>query len=283
MFIIVESGSTKADWVAVEMDGRHQFFKTDGINPSTQVQFPLLSDQALVVAVAKANDIFFYGAGADDPSSPGRIQKWLAPYGFAGKTEVRSDLYAAARACCGHQPGIVCILGTGSNSCVYDGTEIIEAIPSLGYIFSDEGGGVHLGKEIIKDYFYDNMPQTEKSLFDSMYHLTKAQVVQEVYRNQAGSRYIASFAQFLSHIDGIWKDTLIKRVFREFVQLRILKYKNFGGFPVVFAGSIAYHYRQYLEDVLLEFDLRADRIIKQPIHQLIQFHLNDKLQMTSKD
>ena len=149
MFIIVESGSTKADWVAVDKDGRHQFFKTDGINPSTQVQFPLLSDQALQDTVAKANDIFFYGAGADDPSSPGRIQKWLAPYGFDGKAEVKSDLYAAARACCGHQSGIVCILGTGSNSCVYDGTKIVEAIPSLGYIFSDEGGGVHLGREII--------------------------------------------------------------------------------------------------------------------------------------
>ena len=119
------------------------------------------------------------------------------------------------------------------------------------------------------------MPQTEKSIFESMYHLTKAQVVEEVYRNQAGSRYIASFAQFLSHVDGFWKDTLIKRVFREFVQLRILKYKSLGTLPVVFVGSIAYHYRSYLEDVLLEFDIHAGLIIKQPIHQLIQFHFND--------
>lgn len=274
MFIIVESGSTKADWVIVDSDGSHQMYKTDGINPSTHTLFPIITDETFIDMVAKADDIFFYGAGADDLSSPDRIQKWLQPFGFSGRTEVKSDLYAAARACSGHAASIVCILGTGSNSCVYDGTEIIEAIPSLGYIFSDEGGGVHLGKEIIKDYFYGNMPDAEKNQFESMYHLTKSQVIEEVYRNNRGSKYIASFALFLTHVDGVWKDTLIKRVFREFVHVRILKYSNYQNLPIVFVGSIAFHYQNVLEEVLSEFGLHASAIIRQPIINLIDYHQN---------
>ena len=276
MFIIVESGSTKADWVIVDSDGSHQMYKTDGINPSTHMQFPTLTDEAFIDDVANANDIFFYGAGADDLSSPERIQKWLKPYGFNGRTDVKSDLYAAARACSGKAASIVCILGTGSNSCVYDGTDIIEAIPSLGYIFSDEGGGVHLGKEIIKDYFYGNMPDAEKKQFESMYHLSKSHVIDEVYKNNRGSRYIASFALFLTHVDGPWKDSLIKRVFREFVNVRILKYSDYQNLPIVFVGSIAFHYKNVLEEVLSEFGLYASAIIQQPINQLVNYHLSHK-------
>lgn len=276
MFIIVESGSTKADWVIVEADDKHQFYQSEGINPSTQSLLPSISDTTLIDNISQATDIYFYGAGADDPSSPEQIKKWLKPYGFTGVAEVRSDMYAAARACCGLNSGIVCILGTGSNSCVYDGNDIVEAIPSLGYIFSDEGGGVHLGKQIIREYFYGMMPEKEKKHFESIYHLSKSQVIEAVYRNQKGSKYIASFAEFLAHVEGDWKDTLIKNVFREFISLRIINYRGYKDYPLMFVGSIAFHYKNHLEQTLAEYGLKATAVIQKPIFQLIDYHIRQK-------
>lgn len=277
MFIIVESGSTKADWVVVDDALNHRFYQTKGINPSTQMQLPDLNDYgSLCAELSDRNALFFYGAGADDPESLHRIQSWLKDFGFKGNVEVEGDTIAAARACFGDSEGIVCILGTGSNSCVYNGAKIVKAIPSLGYIFSDEGGGVHLGKEIIKAYFYGTMPEIERSVFERSYTITKSLVIENVYRSWTGSRYIASFADFLTKINGVWKDDLIKRVFREFVELRIMHYEERDTLNIRFVGSIAFYYKQYLDQVLLEYGLSTSEVIQQPIFNLIEYHIKRK-------
>ena len=278
MFIIVESGSTKADWVVVRSKDDTQFFKTQGINPATQTELlDLTKDVALLQVVREAGYIYFYGAGIIDTVSTARIGDWLIAAGFKGKISVSEDMIAAARACCGDDPGIVCILGTGSNSCVYDGTKITRSIPTLGYIFSDEGGGTNIGKEILKSYFYGIMPEHEKAIFMANFSVTKELLVEKVYRTSEGNKYVASFAQFLVLIDGPWKDTLLKKVFRDFITLRILLYPEHKTHKIKFVGSIAHYHHRYLIEVLEEFDLKADEIIQQPIYKLIDYHLKHNI------
>lgn len=278
MFIIVESGSTKADWVVVRSKDDTQFFKTAGINPATQTELlDLTKDKALLEVIREAKYIYFYGAGIIDKVSTSRIGDWLTATGFTGKISVAEDMIAAARACCGDEPGIVCILGTGSNSCVYDGTKIIRAIPTLGYIFSDEGGGTHIGKEILKSYFYGIMPEKEKEIFNANFSVTKELLVEKVYRTSEGNKYVASFAQFLVLIDGPWKETLIKKVFRDFITLRIMLYPEHTSHKIKFVGSIAHYHQQYLHEVMNEFGLKTDEIIQQPIYKLIDYHLKHKI------
>jgi N-acetylglucosamine kinase-like BadF-type ATPase len=278
MFIIVESGSTKADWVVVRSKDDTQFFKTQGINPATQTELlDLTKDVALLQVVREAGYIYFYGAGIIDTVSTARIGDWLIAAGFKGKISVSEDMIAAARACCGDDPGIVCILGTGSNSCVYDGTKITRSIPTLGYIFSDEGGGTNIGKEILKSYFYGIMPEHEKAIFKANFSVTKELLVEKVYRTSEGNKYVASFAQFLVLIDGPWKDNLLKKVFRDFITLRILLYPEHKTHKIKFVGSIAHYHHRYLSEVLEEFDLKADEIIQQPIYKLIDYHLKHNI------
>lgn len=278
MFIIVESGSTKADWVVVHDNETTIFHKTEGINPATQIELLDLNIYAdLLEQIHLASCIYFYGAGIIDPVSTARISDWLSTFGFKGKLVVAEDMIAAARACCGEEAGIVCILGTGSNSCVYDGKSVIKAIPTLGYIFSDEGGGTNFGKEILKSYFYGTMPEKERAIFAANFKVTKEVLIEKVYRSTGSNRYVASFAQFLVLIDGPWKTDLIKRLFRDFVTLRVLNYPEHKTHKITFVGSIAHYHRTYLEGVLSEFGLKATEIIQQPIYKLIDFHLKNNI------
>ena len=278
MFIIVESGSTKADWVVVRSKDDTQFFKTPGINPATQTELlDLTKDPELLVMIKEAAHIYFYGAGIIDIVSTARIGDWLTTAGFKGNISVAEDMIAAARACCGDDPGIVCILGTGSNSCVYDGNKIIRAIPTLGYVFSDEGGGTNIGKEILKSYFYGVMPENEREIFIANFSVTKELLVEKVYRTSEGNKYVASFAQFLVLIDGPWKENLLKKVFRDFISLRIMLYPEHKTHSLKFVGSIAHYHRQYLTQILEEFGLKAQEIIQQPIYKLIDYHLKHNI------
>jgi N-acetylglucosamine kinase-like BadF-type ATPase len=207
--------------------------------------------------------------------STSRINDWFLSFHFNGKLFVSEDMIAAARACCGDKAGIVCILGTGSNSCVYDGSKVIKAIPTIGYVFSDEGGGTQLGKEILKSYFYGIMPEKEREIFEQHFSVTKESLVEKVYRSSGGNKYVASFAQYLVLIDGKWKENLIKKCFREFVELRILRYPESKTYNISFVGSIAHYHRKYLNEVMDEYGLKAHEVIQQPIYKLIEYHLKN--------
>lgn len=273
MFLIVESGSTKADWVEVEPSGETRLHKTLGINPTTQdVLLNFQQNETLASALENCNKIFFYGAGVSNDSSRDRIKNWLFQANTEAHIYVESDMLGAARACCGHEKGIVGILGTGSNSCVYDGQSITSVIPSLGYILSDEGSGVHIGKEILRAYFYKLMPVQIRTKFDEQYHLHKNELLDNVYRSAEGSKYIASFASFLIGADEDWKIFILNKVFREFVEYRILTMNYPDHYPIHFIGSIAFHHQKYLKNVMLEFGLTTGNIIEQPIHKLIEYH-----------
>jgi N-acetylglucosamine kinase-like BadF-type ATPase len=278
MFIIIESGSTKADWVAISGKDQYTFFTTDGINPATQVELLDLANYGeLMQHINDAESIYFYGAGINDAVSTQRITDWFRGYGFSGKLFVAEDLIAAARACFGDNTGIVCILGTGSNSCVYSQGKVLECVPTLGYIFNDEGGGTQIGKEVLKAYFCKTMPDNERNVFEANYPVTKEEVVEKVYRSSGANKYVASFAPFLMMIEGEWKEKLLDKVFRDFIELRILRYKDHKILPIKFVGSIAFYHRMYLEKAMSSYGLKVDEIVQKPIQKLIEYHLNHKL------
>jgi N-acetylglucosamine kinase-like BadF-type ATPase len=273
MFLIVESGSTKADWVAVKPSGDASFYHTRGLNPATQNSFfDLKQDEKLLESIIQAQFIFFYGAGVINEVAKDKIKTWLQASGAIGTIEVNSDLLAACRACSGKSSGIVGILGTGSNSCIYDGNCIIDIIPSLGYILGDEGSGAHIGKEILSAYFCRKMPEKVQNDFENQYELTRDDVINQIYQQHAGSRYIASFASFLGKTEEDWSASILTKVFRAFIEYRIVTLKNYRSYPIHFAGSIAYYHRSHLEMVLKEYGLAVGNIVQQPIHTLIDYH-----------
>jgi glucosamine kinase len=277
MFFLVESGSTKADWLYVGTDGSIQQFQTEGVNPATQQNLLDLHQYPEIAGLLReAQDVYFYGAGVVGEASINKVQSWLRLHHFKGNGFIYEDLLGAARACFGDSEGIVCILGTGSNSCVYDGNKFTRAIPTLGFMFSDEGGGVHIGKEVIRSYFYGLMPEKEHKLFQETFGLTKELLIKSVYGSTNPSRYIASFASFMTHTEGSWKNELIKKVFREFVELRILPYPEHTNMPVRFVGSVAHYHQAILKDTLQEYGISTDEVIQQPIHHLLAYHLKQR-------
>ncbi|MBK8626126.1 MAG: ATPase [Saprospiraceae bacterium] len=273
MFLIVESGSTKADWVAILPSGETHFFKTTGINPATQsIYYDLNKDEGLLKYLQEAEFIFFYGAGVINEVTKERIKHWLQSYGTQSKIGVESDLLAAVRACSGHNAGVVGILGTGSNSCFFNGKDIVETIPSLGYILGDEGSGAHIGKEILRRYFCKKMPLEVQNSFLNHFKLTREDLIEQVYKQNAGSSYIASFASFLTIAEESWKSELLLKVFKEFIEYRICTLKEHTSYPIHFAGSIAYYHQKYLAQALNEFGLHLGEVVHQPIHELIDYH-----------
>jgi N-acetylglucosamine kinase-like BadF-type ATPase len=278
MFIIAESGSTKTDWVVIDDKGNVSDYHSAGMNPAVMREFPDLSEcQGLLSGFQMAESIFFYGAGVSDQSAKKKLETFFRSNGFSGRLFAEGDMLAAARALCGNEAGIACILGTGSNSCVYDGNRITSKIPSLGYIIGDEGGGVHFGKEILRSYFYRTMPEDVHLAFENKYHLNLEDLITNVYQGEAPNRYIASFTEFIVEINSPWKTALAEKVLNEFVVSRILCFKENKSLKVHFAGSIAYHFREYLLRILNKYGLNPGNIVVKPVDLLVRYHLNNKI------
>lgn len=273
MFVIAESGSTKIDWAILKPDQSVFQMTTAGINPSLRDPMTTLRlPEELIQHVNASGDIHFYGAGIISEKTSGLVKDWLTSHGIVNKIYTYEDLLASARACCGSEEGIACILGTGSNSCVYDGNKIVRAVPTLGYLLSDEGSGFHLGKKIITAYFYGEMPDHVQKSFEEQYQISKEQVIESIYKKPEGNKYIASFTKFLSDTDVIWRKKIVHEVFESFIKTRVLSYKLKSDIPVNFVGSIAFHFQTELNEILAEYNLHSKNIIQKPLDALIEYH-----------
>jgi glucosamine kinase len=277
MFIVVDSGSTKADWAIIDGEKDIIIISTNGINPSTQSDLdPLLDKEALLNYIRLSESIYFYAAGITSTDHQVKIGNWLKSLGFEGVLSAESDTLAGARACFGRKAGILGILGTGSNAAYYDGDVLHAGIPSLGYILSDEGGGVHLGKEIIKSFIYGTMPANVRLVFEQHFgQITKDQVITALYKGHAGSRFLANFASILVDFDGEWKDALFSQCFGEFISTRLLPLKNKYDVPIKLIGTIGYLHREQMKRVAKAYDIHIDEYIQKPILSLIDFHKNN--------
>lgn len=280
MKLIADCGSTKIDWCLLENGSVARRFNTTGINAVMLTeeeirQRLLLELQPLIDADADAiYEIFFYGAGCISPDVCRNVERALrAVIPGVGQVDVRTDLLAAARALCGHEPGIACIMGTGSNSCWYDGREIRENVSPLGFILGDEGSGAVLGKLFLGDVLKNQLRPELTEEFLREYNLDRMTVIRRVYREPAANRFLASVVPFLSaHIAEPRIHRLVLDAFRAFFRRNVCQYPHYDRLPVNFVGSVAFYFQDVLRDAAEQCSCTVGTVIKSPMEGLIKFH-----------
>lgn len=278
MIIIADSGSTKTDWCLVQWEGRESRvdgeMQTEGINPVHMTHDEIVRIVRKVSLYQENTDeIFFYGAGCTGEHAE-RVRHILSAelQLSLDSVHVHGDMLGAARAVCGHEAGIACILGTGSNSCLFDGTAIIDNIPPLGYILGDEGSGAVLGKIFLNALFKRELPDELCRLFLDETGQTYEAIIERVYRKPLANRYLASLSTFIgSHLsDYPQLEQLVIDNFRAFFRNNIARYGR-PDLPVGAVGSIAFHYQQQLRAAAALEGFRIGKIIKSPMQGLIAY------------
>ncbi|MBO4943553.1 MAG: ATPase [Muribaculaceae bacterium] len=280
MILIADCGSTKIDWCLLQKTKVAKQIFTCGINAVMtteddirgRINSELLPE--LGPLASQVTSIFFYGAGCISPQVCGNVASALkANFPSATTIEVYSDLVAAARALCGREQGIACILGTGSNSCFYDGESVVDNVSPLGFILGDEGSGAVLGKLFIGDVLKKQMPKEICDRFLDEYGLDLLSVIRKVYREPQPNRFLASLVPFLSkNIDVPEIHELVLNAFRAFFRRNIRNYADYGSYPVNFIGSVAFYFRDVLEKAAHAEGCRMGMVVKSPMQGLISYH-----------
>lgn len=279
MIAIIDSGSTKADWVFTD-GNKSTNLKTAGINPnflSTQDVINIVRDGITNnINPESVEKIFFFGAGCSSDQQRKIISDALAFLFINAAIRVDHDIHGAVLATCGNKEGIACIIGTGSNSVYFDGKEIHENNYGLGFILADEGAGIWLGKKLVTNYFYNLLPEELSLEFTSKYHLTRDDVINNVYGNPTANSWLASFVHFMyQHRDNEWIKTTIKKGFREFIELYVINYEGFDKLPVHFVGSISFLFSDLLKEVAAEKKIKLGKIIQKPIDGLREYFIRE--------
>ena len=276
MILLADSGSTKTDWCVVDSGKEVMRIRTKGINPFFQSEEEIASElaKALVPQLLDVHfeRICFYGAGCAFDKVD-RVRRALSSVLRSdNEPEVASDMLAAAHALCGHRPGIACILGTGSNSCFYNGEVIERNVSPLGFILGDEGSGASLGKHLVADVLKNQLDASLVEAFQQAYGLTAPQIIDCVYRQPFPNRFLAGFSPFLSqHQQHPSVRRLIAQDFEGFFRRNVKQY-DYQSHEVHFVGSIAYHYQEILKEVALAEGIRIGRIYQSPLEGLIIYH-----------
>lgn len=281
MILIADSGATKTNWHLFDNKEVRHVFHTQGLNPyyvDEQVVRKVVEESLVPdLKAGEVTQVYFYGAGCSAPSLVKIIQNPLREIFSEAEVTVEHDLLGAARAVCLHQPGIACILGTGSNSCLYDGQEIIDNLPSLGYILGDEGSGADFGKRLVKAWLYRELPEDLHEKFIAEYRPRVEDVIHNTYHSEYPSRYMASFSKFIfQHISHAYFEKLVFSSLNEFVARTIMKYEGHDRYAINFVGSIAHLYRDILERALQKNGLTLGKIIRSPIDNLVMYHTENQ-------
>lgn len=275
-FLIADSGSTKTDWCIVDESGAFSTIRVKGMNPYFQDEEEISSEieKKLLPAVGDnvIDTVYFYGAGCIFDKVK-VVENAIKKHITAKRIFVESDLLGVARAVCCKTEGIACILGTGSNSCLYDGDKIVSNISPLGFILGDEGSGAVLGKLLVGDLLKGILPERLKSLFLEQYGLTPAYIIDKVYRQPFPNRFLAGFAPFLAeHLDEPSIYRLVADSFYAFIYRNVKQYHR-DDCEVSFVGSIAYFFRDILSAVASDTGIVLGKIVQNPMDGLLQYHL----------
>lgn len=280
MILIADGGSTKADWIALDNEKKELFrVRTLGLNPAVVPEEELLNRIVNMFQLINVKDnveqIYFYGAGCGTPKAVAILEQILESVFTKAKIFIAEDMLAAVYAASGKKPAMVCILGTGSNSCYYDGEEMHMKVASLGYTIMDEASGNYFGKLLIKDYYYEEMPKRIADEFEKQYDLEADVIKFNLYRQPNPNMYLANFAKFMFEFkEDEYIKKLIKTGFQEFFKYRILPYHLSQETPIYFIGSIAHYFRDILENIAENNNLKITDVIQRPIGNLIEFHRN---------
>lgn len=280
MILIVESGSTKADWVVLDGDKNLSSFQTKGWNPlflsSHEMILRLKSYLELKSVYLMIKELYFYTPGYSHSLSFETLYTSLKDFFVNAKVIIQSDMNAAARSVYKDKPLFVSILGTGSNTAFYDG-EIIEQLkPSLGYVLGDEGSGASLGKELLKSYLYENLPHDLFSKFSKKHSISKDMVLKSVYKQDHANQFLASYVPFLvDHKSHVFVENLVQNEFNRYLNTHILSHSMCTDYSISFVGSVAFHFQHILRKLCQENKLKMDQIVQYPINLLTRYHINN--------
>jgi len=278
MILIADSGATKTDWRVVYSRQDTRSFQTNGFNPffidSKHIWDEVDKELVPYFDSKHVKEVFFYGAGCTAVEQCIVIEDGLKPIFPDARIKIENDLLGAARSMCGHHEGIACILGTGSNSCFFDGKMITANIPSLGFMLGDEGSGAYIGKKILKEVFSLSAPADIREMFEKKYNYNRTDVLAHLYKQEMPSRFLASFVKFVhENISHPFMTDIIKSSFRDFFDIQVLKYQRYTEVPVCCTGSIAFYFAEILKEVANEKGIAINKIVQSPIDGLVEYHL----------
>ncbi len=280
MILIADCGSTKIDWCLIENGKVAKQVFTSGINAllmsEEQIRQTIADELIPEIKGYEIGSVYYYGAGCLFDDICANVRRAIAANIPSAKTiEVDTDLLAAARALCGKNPGIACIMGTGSNSCYYDGVRIVDNVSPLGYILGDEGSGAVLGKLLVGDVLKNQLPAALCEKFLKKYDLDRQKIIEGVYKKPAANRFLASLSPFLiENIEEPAVHRLVLNAFKAFFVRNIENYEGYKTMPVSFVGSVAYYYRDVLEEAASSLGIKIGTVIKSPMEGLIKYHSN---------
>ncbi|MBX7224789.1 MAG: hypothetical protein K1X55_02035 [Chitinophagales bacterium] len=281
MILVADSGSTKTDWLA--LDKQQQFsFSTIGFNPMIHAEAFISEhigyNEALTQMGEKIEAVYFFGAGCSHPERNLKVENALRVHFPLSQIHVRHDLDAAVIALCQGKPGIACIIGTGSNSVYFDGEKHHKKVLSLGYVLGDEAGGVYFGKQLLKDYFYHQLPEVLLHSWKERFESDEEVLLKRVYNEESPNRFLASFAVLLSeHRSHAYTQQLLKEGFAAFFAVHVACFERHKDVPVHFVGSIAINFREELASVASAFGCTVGRFVQKPIQELGHYLLQNPL------
>lgn len=276
MMLIADSGSTKTDWCVILDNTPIKRIGTKGLNPFFQseeeIQQELTHSLLPQLPEGTIDSVYFYGAGCTPEKAPTLWRAIADSLPIVGNIKAYSDMLAAARGLCGREAGITCILGTGSNSCFYDGKEIVNHISPLGFILGDEGSGAVLGKLLVGDILKNQLSPAIKEAFLKQFDLTVPEIIDRVYRQPFPNRFLASLSPFIAqHLEEPGIRQLVLGSFIAFLRRNVMQY-DYTQYPAHFIGSVAHCYKEILQEAAQETGIRIGKILQSPMEGLIQYH-----------
>ncbi|MBM3443213.1 MAG: N-acetylglucosamine kinase [Bacteroidetes bacterium] len=278
--LIADSGSTKAEWCLMRGKRRTTVF-TQGISPyffdGPQIESLLRAELLPTLGLGKrqslVEEVHYYGTGCINRANSAMVAKALGCLFPEATVRVDNDLLGAARALCGHQRGLACILGTGSNSCYFDGRRIVKNSPGLGYVLGDEGSGAYLGRKVLQYYLYETFDEDLRARFDAAYATTAAEILDQVYKKPLANRYLASYAAFLAANRGHYMvENILEDGLNDFFFQHVIRYKKSRSLPVHFVGGIAFGFRDVIQELCRNYGLTVGQVIRNPMEGLVAFH-----------
>ncbi|KYP13428.1 N-acetylglucosamine kinase [Flavihumibacter sp. CACIAM 22H1] len=275
--LLADSGATKCEWCVVDKGKVKKTVFTIGISPYflsvDQMEELVRRDLYAEISRFKIEAIYYYGTGCKNPANRKNVQKAIQRV-FAGiPVDVNHDLMGAARAVCQEKKGIACILGTGSNSCYYNGKSILKNSPGLGYVLGDEGSGAYLGKKVIQYYLYKTFDEELTYRFEEKFKLRDVDILDHVYKQPLPNRFLAGFTHFLAENRGHYMvENIVEDGLNDFFFQHVIKYNESWKYPVHFVGGVSFGFRDVVADLCASYELELGKIMQHPMEGLIQYH-----------
>jgi N-acetylglucosamine kinase-like BadF-type ATPase len=277
MKLIADSGSTKTDWRLITPSGEVLEFRSEGINPyfhtDESVSETLRRISFAPYSHADIDEVFFYSAGSNTEKSIEIMNVGFRRIFTSAKVHIKHDLLGAGRALYETSSGLVAILGTGSNSCLYDDGKIKLNLGGFGYILGDEGSGMHIGRKIVREFMNDLMPNDMQETFTEKYGVTKDQIIYAVYKDAYPNRFLASFSKFASeNIEHPYIEEMVDDAFMKFFERYIIQYPGYKKYTLRVLGSVGHHFEKQLRARAERYDVVIDKIMRAPIEGLLEYH-----------